>query len=294
MSGFNANVAARKPRTGIARVISDMASRPLDGDEGGAFSSEATPVVEERQATPVVPIRPPVAEVATASLPASAPASASAPARAPGAREQVERLRERLAAASRPATGEVEPQRTAAAVRERIEGLRTQLESTVRERSDLARTLEEARTALAKAEVELRKERKTRAAVEVQSEERQRIADDAVAEAEALAAERDQVLADLAVHRRLESEQSALLLEAEAVLGRRDAEKSLAAKQLAEARELLDLRTADLADVEARLQAEVADRTRMESRCRELEREVARLGEANEALEAIDGMARGR
>jgi chromosome segregation ATPase len=292
MSGFNANVAARKPRTGIARVISDMASQPLDGDEGGAFSSEAMPVVEERPATPVVPIRPPVAEAAKASPPAPAPPPATA--RAPGAREQVERLRERLAAASRPATGEVEPQRTAAAIKERIEGLRTQLESTVRERSDLARALEEARTTLAKVEVELRKERKTRAAVEVQSEERQRIADDAVAEAEALAAERDQVLADLAVHRRLESEQSALLLEAEAVLGRRDAEKSLAAKQLAEARELLDLRTADLADVEARLQGEVADRTRMEARCRELEREVARLGEANEALEAIDGMARGR
>ena len=133
-----------------------------------------------------------------------------------------------------------------------------------------------------------------RAAVEAQAEERQKIADDAVAEAEALAAERDQVLVDLAEQRRLESEQSALLIEAESILGRRDAERSAAARDLAEARELLELGKADSADLEAQLQAEVADKKRIEARCRELEAELARMTKATQALESIEAITRGR
>jgi hypothetical protein len=133
-----------------------------------------------------------------------------------------------------------------------------------------------------------------RAAVEAQAEERQKIADDAVAEAEALAAERDQVLVDLAEQRRLESEQSALLLEAEAVLGRRDAERSASARDLAEVRELLELARADLADLEARLHAEAADKARIDVRCRELEAELSRMTIATEALESIEAITRGR
>jgi chromosome segregation ATPase len=211
-----------------------------------------------------------------------------------GGRDQVERLRERLAAAARPPLGEVEPQRTALAVRELVDGLRARLDMVVREKSELAHALEETRASLARAEADLRKEQRSRAAVQSQAEERQRIAADAVAEAEALAAERDQVLADLTEQRRLESEQSALLLEADAVLERHDAERSTLARELAEARELVELGKAEVADLEVRLETEAADRGRIEARCRELEGEVARLGQAREALESIEAISRGR
>lgn len=280
-NGFSSNVAARKPRTGLARVLSDMTAPPAEAVEAPKVEQAAPPPPVELVRETPKPVEPPK----------EAPKAAD---RAPGAREQVERLRERLAAAARPVTPEVEPQRTATAVREVIEGLRARLEASQAERSQLASTLEEVRASLARVEGELRKERKTRSAIEVQAEERQRIADDAVAEAEALAAERDQVLADLDEQRRLESEQSALLLEAEAVLGRRDAERTASAKLLADARELLDLRSAEAADAESRLKAEVAARTRAEARCKELEGELKRLTDATEALEAIDGMTRGR
>jgi hypothetical protein len=277
MSGFNTNVAARKPRTGIGRVISELQSQP----------AEEAPAVDEKVVAHIaaepVPPAPPVA-----------PEPKAAPRPAGSGREQVDRLRERLAAAARPALGEVEPQRTAAAVRDLVDGLRARLDMAMREKSELANALEEVRVSLAAAEADLRKERRLRAAVEVQAEEREKIAGDAVAEAEALASERDQILADLAAQRRLESEQNALLLEAEAVLGRRDAERSAAARDLAEARELLELGKADAADLEARLQAEIADRKRAEARCRELEAELSRMTQATAALESIEAITRGR
>ncbi len=278
MSGFNANVALRKPRTAIGRVLEEMTAKP-DTEE----VAEAAPSVVEPDIKPVV-----------REDKEEPKAKAPRPQREPGSRDQVEKLRERLKAAARPPIGSGEPQQTATAVKEVIEGLRAKLEDAVRDRAELARALDEARGALGRAEKELQKERKLRAAVETQAEERQRIADDAVAEAEALASERDQVLADLAEHRRLESEQSALLTEAEIALGKRDAERSSAAKALAEVRELLNLRTADMADLEARLRTEAADRLRIEARCRELEAEVARLSRANDALESIEAITRGR
>ncbi len=67
--------------------------------------------------------------------------------------------------------------------------------------------------ALGRAEAELKKE----AALEAQAEERRRIAEEAVAEAAALAAERDQVLEEIAGLRGLE-DQAGLLQEAEAEL----------------------------------------------------------------------------
>ena len=272
MSGFNANVAARKPRTGIGRVIAELSSQPA----GEGASVEEQIVAHIAEAVPEVV------------------SSTPAPTKPAAGREQVERLRERLAAAARPPLGEVEPQRTAVAVRDLVEGLRARLDMAVRERSELAGQLIEAQAALSRAQAELQKERRLRSAVEAQAEERQQIADDAVAEAEALAAERDQVLVDLAEQRRLENDQSALLLEAEAVLGRREAERSAAARDLAETRELLELGKADLADLEARLQAEVADKKRIEARCRELEAELARMTRATEALESIEAITRGR
>jgi chromosome segregation ATPase len=276
-SGFNANVAARKPRTGIGRVISELSSQPKeDGEAQAEVGERAGPV-----GAPVVASIEPKEKTPT-------------PASARGGREQVERLRERLAAAARPPLTEVEPQSTAAAVRDLVDGLRARLDIAVRERTELSGQLEEARAALSRSQADLQKERRLRAAVETQAEERQKIADDAVAEAEALAAERDQVLADLAEQRRLESEQSALLLEAEAVLGRRDAERSAAARELAEAREVLELRKADVADLEARLRTEAAERKRVDARCRDLEAELGRLTKATEALESIEALTRGR
>jgi len=99
--------------------------------------------------------------------------------------------------AHRSAAG-AEPQQTAAAVRELIEAMRLRLESAIEDRTRLAGELEEARAALGRGEAELKKERRARGLLETQAEERRRIAEEAVAEAEALAAERDQVLEELA------------------------------------------------------------------------------------------------
>jgi chromosome segregation ATPase len=177
-----------------------------------------------------------------------------------------------------------------------VDGLRARLEASIQERAQLAEALEEARGALARAEADLRQERQARKALEEQAEERQRIADDAVAEAEALAAERDQVLGELADHRRLEGEQTSFLSEVEAVLAQRDAEREAAARELAEARELADLRASESADLAANLQNETAGRARAEARCHDLEAEIARLSEARQALESIEqvlGRSRG-
>jgi chromosome segregation ATPase len=202
-------------------------------------------------------------------------------------REQIARLKERLAAAQA-RTGVIEPKRTAAAVREVVDGLRDRLEASARERSELAEALEAARATLARTVAELERERRTREVFEAQAEERRRIADDAVAEAEALAAERDQVLGELAQHRRLEGEQTGLLTQVEAALAQRDVEREAAARELAEARDLANLSTAEIADLEARLREEAAGRARAEGQCRELEAEIARLSDAREALEIIE------
>jgi chromosome segregation ATPase len=207
---------------------------------------------------------------------------------ASGGHEQIARLRERLAAAAHLRSGAAEPKRTATAVREMVDGLRDRLEASVRERSELAEALEEARATLVRAGADLKQERIAREALEAQAEERRRIADDAVAEAEALAAERDQVLGELTELRRVEGEQTSLLMDVETTLVQRDAERESAARELAEARDLADLRAAEVADLEARLEDEAAGRARAEARCRELEAEIAHLSEAREALESIE------
>jgi chromosome segregation ATPase len=121
-----------------------------------------------------------------------------------------------------------------------------------------------------------------------QAEERRLIADDAVSEVEALAAERDQVLGELAEHRRLEGDQTSLLTEVETALAERDAERESTARELAEARNLANARAAEVLDLETRLDDEKAQRGRADARCRELEAEIARLSEAKEALEVIE------
>jgi DNA repair exonuclease SbcCD ATPase subunit len=296
--GFDTNVPARKPRTKLARVISELTSGAQDGTEGGeapAVVDAPGPVTRDavpdaggnRKPDAAVAANNPAAAV---TRPMTAPWQAVPTGTSPvsGGREQIARLRERLAAAAHPRAGAAEPKRTAAAVREMVDGLRERLEVSLRERSELAKALEEARAALARTGADLQKERRAREALEAQAEERRRIADDAVAEAEALAAERDQVLGELTELRRVEGEQTSLLMEVEAALTQRDAERASAARELAEARELVDLRAAEVADLEARLQDEAADRAGAERQCRELQAEIARLTEAQAALESIE------
>ncbi len=84
-----------------------------------------------------------------------------------------------------------------------------------------------------------------------------------MAEAEALAAERDQVLEEIAGLRGLE-DQAGLLQEAEA----------------------------ELADLDGRLKEAQSGRARAEARCRELTSDVERLSAAGEALEALESLVR--
>jgi hypothetical protein len=124
--GFDANVPARKPRTKIARVISDLTSGPQDGAEGGgdrAVVEDAAPAARDTVAdsrgdsrgdsqadyqADYQANRPPdaavvanhsVARVAGPSaVPPTGTSTAASP--TPGGREQIARLRERLAAAA--------------------------------------------------------------------------------------------------------------------------------------------------------------------------------------------------
>jgi hypothetical protein len=291
--GFQANVPVRKPRTKIASVISELTAGPPEPAEPGADRGveNAAPPAPEPAADPGAPRDLAVLAASLVARPAVTPPP-RAPAAVPpvsDAREQIARLKERLAAAEA-RTGAIEPKRTAAAVRDVVEGLRERLETSARERSELAEALDSARATLARSAIELERERRAREVFEVQAEERRRIADDAVAEAEALAAERDQVLGELAQHRRLEVEQTSLLTQVEAALAERDSEREAAARELAEARDAANLRTAEIADLETRLRDETANRTRAEAQCRELEAEVARLTEAREALQSIEAV----
>jgi chromosome segregation ATPase len=237
-TGFDANVPARKPRT-ISRVLTELTSSPPD------------PLSPRERGDEPQDVAPP------------APKPGPRVAHAKNGKERAASLRERLAMTAHRSAAGGEPQQTAAAVRELIEGMRARLESAIEERTRLAGELEEVRAAHARGEAELKKERRVRGALEAQAEERRRIAEEAVAEAEALAAERDQVLEEIAGLRRLE-EQAALLQEAEA----------------------------ELADLDGRLKEAQSGRTRAEARCRELTADVERLSAAGEALEALETLVR--
>jgi DNA repair exonuclease SbcCD ATPase subunit len=306
--GFESNVPARKPRTKIARVISELTSEPGEWGElnepaesvDSFNNSDSARALDDaprgiRGTALVAPPRSVESVAPAAPTPPAAPAAPAAPTEPytgplAGGREQIAKLRERLAASAHPATGALEPQRTADAVRNMVDGLRERLETTARERTDLARALEEARTALARAEADLKRERRARQGLDAQAEERRQITEDAVAEVEALAAERDQVLGELTEHRRLENEQTSLLKEVEAALAEREAEQEVAARDVAEARDLASLRGAEVAELKMRLQDEGAARSRVEAKCRELEGEIKRLTEATNALDAIEGV----
>ena len=288
--GFQANVPVRKPRTKIARVISELTAGPPEGVQpGGDAHEDAAPSTRDAKTDARESRGAEVLAAALVARPSVAPATRKPTAASPvsDAREQIARLKERLAAAQA-RTGVIEPKRTAAAVREVVDGLRDRLEASARERSELAEALDAARATLARTVAELDRERRAREVFEAQAEERRRIADDAVAEAEALAAERDQVLGELAQHRRLEGEQTSLLTQVEAALAERDAERESAARELAETRDVVNLRAAEIADLEARIRDEAAGRARAEAQSRALEAEIARLSEAQEALQTIE------
>ena len=247
-TGFDANVPARKPRT-ISRVLTELT--------GGAVSENGNPQATIELAAESPPAAP------KQSAPGAPAARAARASPAKSGKERTAALRERLSMAAHGSAGGAEPQQTAAAVRELIEAMRARLESAIEERTKLAGELEEARAALGRTETELKRERRARTALEAQAAERQRIAEEAVAESEALAAERDQVLEEIAGLRRLE-DQAGLLQEAEA----------------------------ELADLDTRLQEAQSGRARAEARCRELTADVERLSAAGEALEGLETLVR--
>ena len=80
---------------------------------------------------------------------------------------------QRLEVAAQPPSLGTEPQHTAAAVRKHIDRLRARAEGATRERAELAKMLEETRSALARAETELEQERKIRRQIEAQAAERE-------------------------------------------------------------------------------------------------------------------------
>jgi DNA repair exonuclease SbcCD ATPase subunit len=315
-SGFNANVPARKPRTRIGQVLTELTS---DAEGNGGETSEdpaSAPPDVQPEADNEVETESPAAAIATAAPARSAPSGTQVPqvpeeeaeavrpeeARTPrkevgptqgqqrlaAGHDRVNSLRERLAAAARAPVTAAEPKRTAAAVLEVVEDLRARLDTAIQERSEMAETLDDVRAQLVRAETEAEKERKLRSTVEARRDESARIAEEAVTEAEALAAERDQVLSELAEQRRLDDEQAELLVEAEELIAQRDAERAAAAQESEDLRAQLERRAVEIADLESRLQSAAADRARIEARCRELETEVAELTEAREALEAIE------
>ncbi len=362
--GFNANVSAKKPRTRIGRVLTELTSDPEESEAGaeepkagvgseparssekkpsrkldqGAASDQHSEVANEPKRKPKratgglskamkeAPRRAdsigdasaleqsmeaagktPASRVETAARkPDTAGEEAqrvrqrdldvdSPSTRVSRGRERLEALRERLAEASKIRTSS-EPKQTANTVKEVVDELRARLETAIHEKNELEESVEALRDAMAGTEADLEKERRSREAAEALAEERAKIASDAVSETEALAAERDQVLAELLEQRRIDDEQASLLDEAETALSLRDAEIANARRDMAEARELLDVRAAEIVDLESRLQTESTERSRLETRCRKLDAEVRRMSEASEALDAIEAVVakRGR
>jgi chromosome segregation ATPase len=288
--GFAANVPARKPRTRIGRVLTELASGVEEDGAARAVVERAGPT-EAANGNEVVPAAARTSKEAHPRELEATPKGSSTPytaSRLAAGRERVASLRERLAQAERSPVVGAEPKRTAAAVLEVVEDLRARLDAAIRERAEVAETLDQTRAEVARAHTDLEKERKLRTAIETQAEDRARIAAEAVTEAEALAAERDQVLSELTEQRRLGDEQTALLAEAEAVLERQEEQRAAAAEEMAALREGIEVQAVELAEMESRIQAREIEFARAEARCRELEAEIADDTEAREALEAIE------
>ena len=109
--GFDANVPARKPRTKISRVLSELTSGAVAAAEDGKGNG-----------TPDLAVAAPAAgDASPAAPPRETPRVVSG---GPGGRERIARLRERLAVTAHAPAGVAEPKRTAAAVRELIDALR--------------------------------------------------------------------------------------------------------------------------------------------------------------------------
>ncbi|MGH7467964.1 MAG: hypothetical protein ACRENP_08260 [Longimicrobiales bacterium] len=294
-SGFEASVPTRKPKTQIGRVLTELTAQSAAPEPQ---TTEEDAVRELVQDTAELAVSVPASEVVPAPRQRGV-AEPAARVRAPivlhqdpatrvlGDWERLAALRQRLADAAEPQSPGSEPQHTAAAVRKVIDDLRARLAAALSDRSEFERTLETTRAALTRAETELEHERRIRTHIESQADEREKVAVQAVAEAEALAAERDLVIGELAERLRLENEQSSLLAEAEAALTRHRTANEAAAREVAALR---DLRSAEVDDLETRLQAETAERSKLEIRCRELVSQVARLSETAEALDAIKEM----
>jgi DNA repair exonuclease SbcCD ATPase subunit len=204
-------------------------------------------------------------------------------------RARIDELRQRLAATRKPAiTAEaVEPGVAARAVRDAVEELRTRLAAALAERDSLAQALETTRDELGQTQRDLAKKVTALGAAEKLAADRARVADDLVAEAEALAEERDRALTRIAELKSLDEGQSRLLAEAEEALAARDAELAAAGTRDAELTAALDARSAEAEELAARLTERTMERDDLASRVALLEAEVARLLGTREALAEI-------
>src|SRR5688500_15088501 len=171
-SGFDANGPARKPRPPGGRVLPELTSEPQVVEDPAAEADAPSVAAADPDET----VAPPTAHLIRSAPPSAAMANASERSQLAASHDRIVALRERLAAAARPAAVAREPRRTAAGVREAIDQLRARADAAVKERNQIAAALDEARAQLARTATELERERKGRAATEALAAERQKIA----------------------------------------------------------------------------------------------------------------------
>jgi hypothetical protein len=176
-SAFEASVPARKPKTQIGRVLTELTtqSAAIESVEDAANHQS----VENGNETP------PAATASETAASSVAPTGEPVPVtrepvvvqdatRVAGEWDRLAALRKRLELAAQPPSLGTEPQHTAAAVRKHIDELRARAEGATRERAELAKMLEETRSACARGG-ELEQERKIRRQIEAQAAERERL-----------------------------------------------------------------------------------------------------------------------
>jgi hypothetical protein len=201
---------------------------------------------------------------------------------------RIAELRARLEAANkRREEKPPEPEMTATRVRETVAALSQRLEQTRTETAGLTRTLDAAKRELGETQEQLELERKARISAETLAAERQMVADELLAESEALAQERDRALAVIAELKELDAQQASLLGQLETTLAERDKALDKAQAQLVELRAAADAATADADAMQARLHLVLSERSDLESRLGRLEAELSRANSARAALGEI-------
>lgn len=210
-------------------------------------------------------------------------------------RARIAELRGRLAATTRPrvTAAEVVPADATAVVRQAVDELRARLVSALADRDALARSLEATRDELAEAHKELHARSAALEEARSLAREREGVAEDLAAEAEALAEERDQALARILDLKALDEQQTALLADAEEALADRDRLLAEADRELQELASLLDLRAAEAEELSSALEERTRERDVLASRLKALEAEVEGLSGTREALAEIQRLVSG-